>query len=823
MKIRNLCWQFFLLQLLILCSIWSYNSSISIDYKGEESKRVSLLVRDLGVQISYYDKIRGQYGSYDPNTENSLDERQQQSYRYLEEGESARFNYSTSVFYEDWNAVNSHKLQVYNNLKNLLDNGETLYILEQKEVEESIPVIEWLIENDIDYIDKNKSNHSVFILYQSLPILMGVFSIAIICILFGDAIFRDLYTPQKNLIKLLPLPMRKIYKGKNMLFLSILGVFILSIGAISLISHFLFDEIPLSIQLNYPLTYFYEGTLINKPMWEFICYYVLIFIVISFLLCHIIMTINRYLNNYLISLLSVMFVVAVLNMSDALLGKFKVYNVFQTDVFIMSNSSYTMMFTVAIILAMGLILFKFNSNYNLKPTTAKIPVSKQYTIKSIAHFERIKSKKSNHLLYSFLLLILIACYHTLNMSNELLLNQQKVYTQLQSDIDLYKKALEQFDSSQIRKEEYDKMVNESNAYISLLEKSLEEIKEGNYSSIKEVELHNLKGLFDWYSKENAAFMSNVHINYQLAKWKENNAIDFVPPGGPYRTEFIGSFESLNKVREGEPISVISKEEYNNYINSLNHKHEYSSGLNSLHQFVTSYYFLIFFVILVLFFSTNYVEEWDKRNPTINMIRTQPIKLSEVFRIKRRISLFNILLLLTFTLILITVLGVVLNGVGHVNFPVIQYLTRKAGHSGMFNDAIKIPFINNYYRILPIWKVIVFEYLLLVALIVFVNELVYLLSRLINKKWYVVSLAITFIAGGYFLTRMLPGNILPYVPLSYLDIPSIVQGKAALLSNSQLLKWDTGIGVCILSAAIMRISDYKFIYGGKENVRSNKHQ
>ena len=119
--------------------------------------------------------------------------------------------------------------------------------------------------------------------------------------------------------------------------------------------------------------------------------------------------------------------------------------------------------------------------------------------------------------------------------------------------------------------------------------------------------------------------------------------------------------------------------------------------------------------------------------------------------------------------------------------------------------------------------IVFEYLLLVALIVFVNELVYLLSRLINKKWYVVSLAITFIAGGYFLTRMLPGNILPYVPLSYLDIPSIVQGKAALLSNSQLLKWDTGIGVCILSAAIMRISDYKFIYGGKENVRSNKHQ
>lgn len=291
----------FIVSFLVTTSLYIHRSNSSVDFRRQEQQTDNKLLSDLSWRLAEFNSQRGYYGP-SQNQVNNPDEltgHQQYVYDLLDASERERFHYSVAAYHENWSDLNQSKQQIWLNLLKIIDTGENLRSLNHDELIKDTYKLDWLIANNIDHLDFQTDDHSAFVLFASFQLLLGLPAIVMIIYLFGLDSFLEAKKEQFNYSKVLPISYASVLFTKLKLFslmlLTYLTMSLLTIGCLSL----LFDSIPLTTQLNYPIVSTLNDTVIVKPLWGILVYQIISFILLSLLSLLLISLLSSLFSNEL--------------------------------------------------------------------------------------------------------------------------------------------------------------------------------------------------------------------------------------------------------------------------------------------------------------------------------------------------------------------------------------------------------------------------------------------------------------------------------------------------------------------------------------------
>src|SRR5699024_7422388 len=138
-----------------------------------------------------------------------------------------------------------------------------------------------------------------------------------------------------------------------------------------------------------------------------------------------------------------------------------------------------------------------------------------------------------------------------------------------------------------------------------------------------------------------------------------------------------------------------------------------------------------------------------------------------------------------------VVGSLLNGIGQMNFPFVQYIAETLGRSNA-EQYLEIPMHMKYFQIIPLWQWLLLGGALLISNMLLINQLVYFLSTFSRSQWIVLGSALVTLGIGYLLTTIWPHDMLQFSPFQYLDIAKTLSGEVAVLNDYTWMNWWIGV-------------------------------
>ncbi|MCW6653721.1 hypothetical protein NHG24_08155 [Aerococcaceae bacterium NML210727] len=790
----------------LLSMNYVYRSNQPFDYQEYEKRQANIFQMDVLNRLTSYDYLTNPPA--DSGIEPiELNETQQQNYALLKEAEQARFNYSVGAFHQDWKKVNQSKLNMYHKLVELIDNGEPIALMGKEKLLRTIPQIEWLVEHQIDYLDVDKTTESGFLLLESLPIFLSIFAMFMFIILFGLPIFTDLESKQIRLLKVLPMSFIRVIGYKLLIFLALIGIYLLSIFGTTLLFHGLFDRIPIIAQLSYPVATTATGMVFSRPLWEVLLFEVVYFSVLLLLLLSLVLLVNRLFRNQLFSAILVTFIVTIGALISSVNGGYVPWNLFSwfnIEAFILFSSDRTLLIGLGIalfVLVNLIVLLYATGDVRRKSRThSPIPFSKI----SFTRFEWLKIKRNHQLLYSIILLFVSISYLTASQWQWRVQSQIETSNKLIEEIDNSKHYLEFLETLKkggeidpIR----DEMIIELSDKIEQLEKVHQDLRTGQYDSLSQQEVHKVTDHYESFTGQHKdtispsvqSFVADAAINYQLVLWKQHHHVDYVFPGAFYRTLYTPGFDNTYKKNSDSDKSAhkMTPEEYNQYMALYTDKHTHLSGLNLMVEWLNQYYYLLIVLLLILFYGISYAKEWDSHNPTMHLLLVQPTRIWQIWLHKMSATFSQILLLVGVGMVLMFGVGTLLNGVGNWNFPYVEYIAKIVGNAAPEGTFLVTPYEFYYYRFAPLWEYLLKGIVLLISILWMINQLMFCLSSFIKAKWHVLLATFSVIIIGISITIAVPESWRQFVPFTYIDIPNVLNGTIATQYNLMYLNAMTG--------------------------------
>ncbi|SHK30829.1 ABC-type transport system involved in multi-copper enzyme maturation, permease component [Anaerobranca californiensis DSM 14826] len=232
----------------------------------------------------------------------------------------------------------------------------------------------------------------------------------------------------------------------------------------------------------------------------------------------------------------------------------------------------------------------------------------------------------------------------------------------------------------------------------------------------------------------------------------------------------------------------------------------NSGLFYLRIFYTHYLYLIPLLILLYFVGPGMAKERDKKN-NFNLLVTQPIKEETLFISKFINSVVIILGTNLIVVILILVTGTFLNRFGDWQYPIIYYYPFRTvlspGYQG-FNFGQGMDFMT-------LGRYTINGTLLLSVMTVFFMGLANLISIFFKRTMSVFSTTTILAVVAFWLAEQKPLDRKFYSPITYFNIPKIINGEIGALLNEPKINLLTGIIVLIAFTMIFLIAGYLYIY------------
>lgn len=830
-------WLFLLLvPLLVVGSLTAFHQLNPENKRSQEMRVANSLRADFSWRISqnYFDRLLNieVYQEELPPTEEELriDE-------LMNAGERARFIYSADSYYERWDTVNQAKRDIWGILIELDELGHPSETIDMNHIHEEKSQIDWLVENNVGVLNPKRTTLSAFVLNNSFDILFSLPVLFLLIFFFGIPLLEETFTNRFHFTKVQPIKRSKVFINKFCFFASVLLVYIGSAVLASYLLHLLFDDLSLSTQLSFPMAKQSIFGLHELTLGQLIGLRIVLFVLITFVALFLVYIISIFWSNMLNNTLLLGFLsIIALIIVQSNPNLYQLWNVFawlDTRYFIEIHSptiiTMLLLIPLAICFIAGYFVIYLPTWFNRTRSSRHYKGIQKLNKGFLVKHEWISFLRDNTFIYAISGLIVLTVYMGIVAYQEQLVrrNQFIEKTEMFGTIinNQYEDALENAallemvidNVSEVEQRSYQTMLDTYNQMFPLYEETLAQVNEalaGNY----DVWLENEKVLLEsdrvfvtnpnnqvqgsivhstTIPMSNHIFIPNAVINEAIFHWKEDHDIGFVLPGGPYKTELLPKYEQSPRSGENEPPLGISFNNFEQYLNARQLEHNDLTGLNLAVDIINKQMYIFIWIIVAVFFMTNYVKEWDY-NRSIRFIKVLPLKMRTVFTHKNYASLTIsvVIVLLAFVLVFLT--GSLLNGMGSWNFPYVRFIAKVIGDkAGSDSPYITIPSLKQYFMIVPLWRYLLEGVGLMIVLTWFINQLTHFMSLLIKKRWIMLAAAIVILVGGYSLVTIYPQAWMQFFPFYYINIPDILSGTTAFTQNFAWLNPYIGIGLIIL--------------------------
>lgn len=841
-KIKNkrFLYLLILIPMITVITIFGLRLLKNVDFSEQERTKANQLLADLNYRIPHF-----YYGEQDPA---GLTEEEEVMYELIDQAERERFNYSVTAYYENWSDMNLSKQKIWGILIEMAEIDPDLRSVNIEDLHTEKQVIDWAVEYDVGTHEFESDHNSLFVLFNSFQWLFSLPAIMLLIFFFSLSIFLEPNHSVFNYSKVLPISYPKIMVNKLALFFSILGTYILSmIGGSLLLS--LFDSASIKAQLNYPVAVYTQGEMLTKPFWHVLLFQILFFIGLTILSLIIVSLLAKLFKNELF--ITFMYgAIGLIGMQMTRLSPAEslTYNPFAwfdtvNYLFYQPSEAILLILVILFIVVLGLTWFVLLRNIPL-PNLRRSGVYRGIRKKSklfLLRFEWLKLHRQSILLYSTAIIVAFALFSAIDSYQHLDVSYEQSTNEFLDQLDIYEKQIPLLEESVNTYEGLladpdrhpnDKLWMEDNlnmyrstletaeATLAIYQSIKPDVLAGDYAGLNEIEFQQLEDDYKFVARtgevqgstvipsNHAIFMPNAYINYRLSEWKVEHEIDFVPPGGPYQTLFIPDYSESPRSGEMQPPSGIKREIFDLYLAEVDQEHRYVSGFNLLADLFNQYFYLVIFILLIGFYSLSYVREWDGQG-TIRYLLVQPISLKRTFRSKILASFSMGLCFIVITSVLIFLIGSLLNGVGQLNFPFVQYVADAVGRANR-ELYISIPMSVHYFQIIPIWKLLLMGAGLLLSNVFMINKFVYYLSTFFKNQWAVMGSSVLILGLGYLVSIILSFDFQQFFPFLYLDIGRILSGELAVMEGYIHLNWWVGMivqtvtGLILTVLALMRV-------------------
>lgn len=830
---------------LVMLTIFVSRLFITVDFRAEEVTQANQLLADLSWQIPNYHHVE-----LDPYIEVSEEDRY--LYELVDEAERYRFDYSVAAFYEEWHDVNVAKQNIWDLLIEIVELGPELKALNLEELHTEKHLLDWAVDYEVGTYDFETDTNSLFVLFSSFSILFSLPAIMLVIFFFCLPIFLEPERSEFNFSKVLPISYAKMMAQKLVLFFSILVTYIFSAIGISLLLA-IFDSVSLKAQLQYPMMIYQGADLIIKPLWQVLLFQILFFIALALVSLAIVTLFAKLFNNELfisfIYTTLIMIGLQVTRLTPSRSLTFIPIAWFDPDHFLLYQTTESIvivliiLYSIAMLLAWLVLLRPINLPRWQRKARCRGMIKDQKNF--LFKFEWLKLHRQAILFYSTAILAAFTLYQAVDSYQDQVVNFETADNNFSTKIAEYEEQISQnlehaeyvetfLDSPDLPLdwvEDYEQQLvvleqerNKIEAKLVEYQAIEAEVLEGNYSGLNQLELKTLENDYRFVDrlgdaedselipKPDHIFVPNAYINYRLSEWKVEHEIDFVPPGAPYETMFLPTYQQSPRSGDDEPPAMIERDVFDRYLAEVGKEHHYLSGLNLLADFFNQHYYLVLLILLVGFYSLSYVREWDGSG-TIRYLLVQPISLTKTFLSKVVASLAMGVCFTTLVGLIIFLIGSLLNGVGQLNFPFIQYMPYTAG-ADMHEQLFQIPTLMDFFRIVPVWQWLLMGAGLLLSNLFMINQLVYYVSTYIKNQWAVMASSLAILGLGFVIAIVWPHDVQAFLPFQYLDISQVLSGRIATINEYSHLTWSMGMivqtatGIILLLLSLVRIQRTK---------------
>lgn len=235
------------------------------------------------------------------------------------------------------------------------------------------------------------------------------------------------------------------------------------------------------------------------------------------------------------------------------------------------------------------------------------------------------------------------------------------------------------------------------------------------------------------------------------------------------------------------------------VDALKEQQEYqladTSFLGIWYRLVTLYRVdLILLVVLVIFCGVGYGLETGQMQ-SLSWLHTLPIKRSRIVRQKFVASIIRALQLVGIVIFIVFIAGVLQDGVGQFQLPIIHYDT-------VVDQPNNLNELSGSYHWVDLGQIVIQSLLLLVLASVFLLSLTLLLTSFIRQTVVVIGCVFVISALGYCLS-LHPQfvGISQYLPFTYLNIASILDGSIIFDTLLESVNMFRACGVLVVCSMI----------------------
>lgn len=827
---------FLFIPVLVMSANGLYHYFNPENVRSKEMRMANTLQSDFSWRIgeNYFANLERIY-YYDGNAP-ELTEEEQRIEELLDAGERARFIYSADSWYEKWDTVNQAKSEIWQILIELDELGVPTSVMDGQALHSEKIKIDWLVDNDVGFLNPDRTSLSAFVLNNSFDILLSLPAIFLIIFFFGIPILDETFHHRYNFTKVLPIKRKQIFGSKFASYLLLLFIYLGVAILTTLVINVLFDDVSLMTQLSYPLVTQTPAGLFQISLGQMLLFRILFFVLLNFLMLFSIYILSVFWSNMLSNTIMVGFVsIIALIIVQGNKENYRAWNVFawlDPSGFIEVNSQTTIYLVLLILfILMGLaaylvihLLTWVNRSRSSKLYRGLKPSSNTFLIKH----EWMSFMRDKSLLYCLFGILILSVYlgtiaqQEQNQREQAFLTTVEQYSsmvderiastpQMIEELELLVEISIEPDLTQYQTL-LDTYKNETTPFLEREREKVDRVLAGEYDIWLDYEKTLVESDRDYVVNpsnsliespfttipaiSNHIFIPNAVINDALFQWKESYQLPFILPGAPYKTALLPTYEVSPRSGEGQPPQGIDYNSFERYLNARQGEHNVLSGLNLSVDLLNKYLYLFIWLILAVFFMLNYVKEWDL-NQTIRFIKVLPVKIRQIFTNKTIASHLTSVSIVLVAMLVVFIIGTLLGGVGFVNFPFVRYIPKFIGDLTKNEEVfIRIPTYNQYFTIIPLWRYLLEGLGLLLLLTVFINQVVHFMSLLVKKRWVTLAVSGIVLVLGYALVAVYPQAWMQFLPFYYLNIPDILTGLTAFEQDFTMMNPYYGMGIIL---------------------------
>lgn len=737
------------------------------------------------------------------------DEQQLEQAKSLESIRTVLFNWGNAISEENWGKIPEYEHAFLSSIDMFEASGghfESLQGIEREQVSQKNI---WLREHHLPYEDEVYPMIPSLILKQTMSFLFGFFGIAMLLLFFGSTITSEKEQNTWATLKTLPLEKWKIIVAKYMTLLITTIIFILFIFTIGLIIPLIINGQAAHLQYPQIVTSHHDFTIISTI--HYIIRAGLIFFVMNAFLFALMILISSKIKNTFSLYLAINTILMIILILTQTFEKFQViWNPLKylqlltmlVDMPEQVDRIYVLIIMLECLLFIGIAILLPEEERDVFAANSRHTFFKKGKtkhdrgpIRDVITFENRKLLREKYIGKSFGLLILTVILGYFVISQQSIEKEVTYFKGIKEDIESFESYWKPFYEEQVVQS-----MEQEGVHLGI-EEVLKEI-ESSFQQQKEVLAayveNDWKPFYEYQLTINESYENekdyddNVHWRHTLGQMTLDASIaeKHLLMERNIKPIFSGEFVSTI-YHDWSQSQMVDGDEWEEEQRKVDH-----SGLYILYIYVKEYFYFIPLLLFFFILGRGFASERGK-NPTLNWLKTQPVKESTLFlgKVLHAKTAAFISWLSVFACVVLV--STVLNRFGDWNYPILHYDSPSAANAPGYTGKIPAGFRTGFHFI-NLGDYLLQGLVLILFMTLFLIVVAHFISLFMNHVFNVFVTTVLLGVIGYGMSKQFLTAYAHLSPFTYFDVPKILNGEiSTLLNNPNVNVW-WGSTVCMLS-------------------------